>query len=94
VLAVADFGGGIPSNVRSSLDDRLSGAEETMRRAFTQGNTTTKQIYGPRGMGLDLLKEFVRLNSGKLEIYSHDGYVCIDNTGQIYENFPVFSKEP
>jgi len=89
VLAVADFGVGIPSNVRSNVCDRLSGAE-TMRWAFTRGNTTANQIYGPRGMGLDLLKEFVRLNGGKLEIYSHDGYARIDSTGEIYENLPVF----
>ena len=92
VLAVADFGVGIPSNVRSSVDDRLSGAE-TMRWAFTRGNTTAKQIYGPRGMGLDLLKEFVRLNGGKLEIYSHDGYARIDSSGEIYENLQAFLKE-
>jgi hypothetical protein len=36
--------------------------------------------------GLDLLKEFVRLNQGKLEIYSNDGYAIVDKDGERYEN--------
>ena len=32
-----------------------------------------------RGLGLDLLKEFIRLNNGKLEVYTNKGYALIDN---------------
>lgn len=34
----------------------------------------------------DLLKEFVRLNQGKLEIYSNDGYAIVDKDGERFEN--------
>ncbi|MBL1265870.1 ATP-binding protein [Candidatus Methylomicrobium oryzae] len=88
-LAVADFGVGIPSKVRFQEGEAFAGAD-AMRWAFTRGNSTARQIHGPRGMGLDLLKEFVRVNRGRLEIYSHDGYACIDSTGEMYENLPVF----
>jgi len=42
-----------------------------------------------RGLGLDLLKEFVRLNQGKMEVYSNEGYVVIDQYGERFENRPV-----
>jgi hypothetical protein len=89
MLAVADFGVGIPSNVRFHRSEALDGAE-TMRWAFTRGHSTKPQSQWPRGMGLDLLKEFVRVNCGRLEIYSHDGYARIDSSGETYENLPVF----
>ncbi len=38
-----------------------------------------------RGMGLDRLKEFVRLNQGCLEVFSHDGYARIDRQTERYE---------
>jgi len=37
-------------------------------------------------MGLDLLKEFIRVNHGKLEVYSNEGYGLIDEHGERYEN--------
>ncbi len=41
-----------------------------------------------RGMGLDLLKESVRLNKGCLEVFSHDGYARIDEKEERYETRP------
>jgi len=38
-----------------------------------------------RGMGLDLLREFIRLNKGRLEVFSHDGYAKIDEKEEKYE---------
>lgn len=40
-------------------------------------------------MGLDLLKEFIRLNHGKLELYSNEGYGVIDSAGEHFENLSM-----
>lgn len=77
-LTVVDFGCGIPGNVRTFLKrESLSGAE-ALQWAFRRG-TTTKQVGIARGMGLDLLKEFVNVNRGKVEVFSHDAYAVIDS---------------
>ncbi|MCB2264313.1 MAG: hypothetical protein LGR52_15440 [Candidatus Thiosymbion ectosymbiont of Robbea hypermnestra] len=75
MLSVVDFGQGIPAKIRGffqryigkDLVARLTGAS-CLRWAFQAGNTT--KVGEPGGSGLDLLKEFIRLNQGKLEIYS------------------------
>jgi len=91
ILSVVDFGQGIPGKVRSFLRQhadeelvlRLTGAS-CLRWAFQAGNST--KVGEPGGSGLDLLKEFVRLNQGKLEVYSNEGYAIIDKDGERYEN--------
>lgn len=90
-LAVADFGVGIPSNVRLHLGQpELSGAD-ALRWAFQRGTTTSRRLAGPRGVGLDLLKELVRKTNGTMLVYSHDGSVRIDQRGETYENaLPFF----
>ena len=88
-LSVVDFGQGIPAKVRNYLSsDSRAGqlaAAGCLRWAFQRGNSTD-QAGVARGLGLDLLKEFVRLNQGKLEVYSNEGYVVIDKNGERFEN--------
>lgn len=72
-LTVMDFGVGIPSNVRRFTSRPALRASTAMKWAFEQGTTTNPVGGRPRGMGLDLLKEFVRLNHGALTVLSHDG---------------------
>ncbi len=89
-LTVIDFGVGIPSNVRYFLfkvDQRFQSlpAANCLKWAFQRG-TTTKPNGASRGMGLDLLKEFVKINKGKLEIFSHEGYAMIDEKQEIFMN--------
>ena len=91
ILSVVDFGQGVPAKVRSFLRQhaeenlvaKLSGAR-CLRWAFQAGNTT--KVGEPGGSGLDLLKEFVRINQGKLEVYSNEGYAIVDRDGERYEN--------
>jgi len=92
ILTVVDFGRGIPATVRTFLRNyvdenlvaSLTGAA-CLRWAFERGNTTC--IGGvARGLGLDLLKEFVRINQGKLEVYSNEGYALIDKDGERFTN--------
>jgi uncharacterized membrane protein len=60
-----------------------------MRWAFVRGTSTARSL-SPRGIGLDLLKDFIRKNGGQLEIYSHDGYARIDAAAENYQNLPVY----
>jgi hypothetical protein len=92
ILSVVDFGRGIPTNVRTFLsqyvaDDlvtRLNGAN-CLKWAFQRGNSTSTGNVA-RGLGLDLLKEFISLNKGMMEIYSNEGYAVIDRNGERFEN--------
>lgn len=89
ILSVVDFGQGIAANVRNYLitDPRAANLSSAacLHWAFQQG-TTTRPNSAPRGVGLDLLKDFIRVNHGKLEVYSNEGYGIIDHTGERFEN--------
>lgn len=89
ILSVADFGQGIAANVRNYLRSDARAAQLTsascLKWAFQEG-TTTKPNGIRRGIGLELLKDFVRLNHGTLEAYSNDGYARIDDSEERYVN--------
>lgn len=82
-LSIVDFGVGIPSNVRSFKVNDFApeelAAANCMKWAFQRGTSTNpgKPGQGARGLGLDLLQDFVRLNGGRLEMFSHEGYASI-----------------
>ncbi|WP_449426847.1 hypothetical protein [Rhodanobacter umsongensis] len=83
-LVVADFGVGIPHNAEQAIGEPVSG-EEAMRWAFTEGNTTLAltQRY-PRGLGLTLLSDLVKLNDGCLELFSYSGHSRVTSNGQSF----------
>jgi hypothetical protein len=96
-LTLVDFGIGIPANVRGYLKrvrpdlpaERLK-AEDCLKWAF-QRMTTTKPGKTGRGVGLDLLKSFIKVNHGILTVYSNDGYAVITEGQELYKSFsPVF----
>jgi len=88
-LSAIDFGLGIPAKIRNFVgtDSRAQSlpSDACLRWAFTRGKSTCTGGVA-RGLGLDLLKEFIRVNQGKLEIYSNDGYALVDKDGERYEN--------
>ena len=90
-LAIVDFGVGIPSNVRMFHSSRYAPEDlssiSCMKWAFQRG-TSTKP--GGRGIGLDLLREFVQKNGGRLEMFSHEGYVCVADGRVSYAERPTF----
>ena len=92
-LTVVDFGVGIPSNVRYFFKDdprfQSLNAASCLKWAFQRG-TTTKPNGTSRGMGLDLLKDFVQVNKGRLEIFSHDGYAIINSEREQFVNRTTF----
>lgn len=75
-LTVVDFGIGIPANVRAFVQRSTIPAHAAMQWAF-KPETTTKPNGVGRGIGLDLLKRFVQMNNGRMEVYSHDGNAVI-----------------
>ena len=89
-LAVVDFGVGIPANVREywrghPIAEQLTAAQ-CLRWAFQRGASTKTEITTRRGIGLVLLKEFVNINRGTLEVYSQDGYALIEDGKEKFNN--------
>jgi len=88
-LTVVDFGFGIPQNVRVFKMNPKITAKAALEWAFQRGTTTKPNGMG-RGLGLDLLKNFVKVNKGQIEVFSHGGHALIDENIEIYSNLEVF----
>lgn len=90
-LTIADFGVGIPANVQRFLGSPDLAPAEAIRWALQSGNTTYLR-QAPRGLGLDLLRSFVKTNGGLLDVFSGGGYVRIgkdsDRFGNMTHTFP------
>lgn len=71
-MTIVDMGQTIKSNVNDYLHTNLSGSE-AIEWALAYGNTT-KTGNIPGGLGLDIIFEFIKLNKGKIQIVSSDGY--------------------
>jgi signal transduction histidine kinase len=82
-LTAVDFGVGIPGNVRAFRGDQSIAAHLAMNWAFQRGTTTRPGSAGG-GIGLDLLKELVRLNGGALSVFSHEGYAVLFSQAERY----------
>lgn len=96
-LSLIDFGMGIPANVRGYLKkvrpdlpaERLK-AGDCLKWAFQRMTTTRPGLIG-RGVGLDLLKSFIRVNGGTMQVYSNDGFAEITPDRETYNSFfPTF----
>lgn len=73
-FTIVDLGNTIKQNVNNFLNTDKTG-EEAILWAITENNTTKpKENKIPGGLGMKLIREFVRLNKGKLQIASADGY--------------------
>lgn len=71
-FSVADLGVGICRNIKDSIGLDLL-PEDAIAWA-TEGSNTTKRGQIPGGLGLKLLKEFIDLNGGRIQIVSDAGY--------------------
>jgi hypothetical protein len=71
-FSVTDLGIGIRRNVNEITGGDLS-AVDAITWA-TEGNNTTKRGNIPGGLGLKILKEFIDLNGGCIQIVSDDGF--------------------
>lgn len=71
-ITIVDMGKTIKANVNEYLKQKLSGSE-TIEWAIQYGHTTkTGNISG--GLGLDIIFDFIKLNNGKIQMMSSDGY--------------------
>jgi len=81
-FTIVDLGNTIKSNVNTYLNDTLSGTA-AIEWAIEENHTTKpKEGNIPGGLGLQIIIEFVKLNKGKLQIVSSDGYWEI-NKGEV-----------
>ena len=71
-ITIVDMGQTIKANVNQFLSTPKSGSEAIIW-ALKYGNTT-KTGNIPGGLGLDSILEFIKLNKGKVQIVSSDGY--------------------
>jgi hypothetical protein len=83
-LTILDFGVGIPHNVRTFRDDHTPSAQKAIEWSLRKGNSTRPLPDTARGLGLDGMSRFIRVNKGKLQIYSHDGYVKLSQNPPKY----------
>lgn len=71
-FTIVDLGVTIKRNVVGFLEKDLTG-REAISWSVKEGNTT-RQGTIPGGLGLSLIREFLKINSGKIQIVSADGY--------------------
>jgi hypothetical protein len=70
-FSIADLGVGMREKVRRHLGREI-GADEAIAWAM-EGNTT-RTGGRPGGLGLRLIREFIKLNGGRIVVVSSDGY--------------------
>ncbi len=89
-FTISDAGIGIRENVRRYTRRKVNSCN-AIKWAMTEGHTT-KSGSQPGGLGLKLLKDFVQLNQGKLQIVSNFGYYEFNADGDSCDkmdyNFP------
>ncbi len=82
-FSISDAGIGIRDNVRRYTGNPKVNSLNAIRWALTEGKTTKKDQ--PGGLGLKLIKEFIEINGGKLQIVSRFGYYEFSSNGEIFE---------
>ena len=80
-FTIADAGVGIRENVRRYTRDAKMNSCTAIQWALVEGHTTKTEQ--PGGLGLKLLKEFICMNNGKLQIVSRYGYYEFSANGEL-----------
>jgi len=84
-MTIVDMGRTIKSNVNEYLRSNKSGSE-AIQWALVEGHTTKTEDV-PGGLGLNIIFEFIKLNKGKVQIISSDGYWEYNENNTISELF-------
>ena len=71
-FTIVDRGIGIKEKIRKEIGKKMQG-DEAIAWALEERNTTRKGDI-PGGLGLKLIKEFIKLNEGRIQIVSNDGF--------------------
>lgn len=83
-FTIVDTGIGFREKINRSFGSNLS-AMQAIKWAVQDKKTTKKGISG--GIGLAVLKEFVGMNKGKMQIVSNNGFYQFDIEGEILNLF-------
>lgn len=87
-FTVVDLGDTIRKNVREFLNNKIA-AKKAIEWAAFKGNTTrTGNI--PGGLGFSLIRDFLKLNNGVIQIVSSNGYWQDKNDTIFVEDFPKY----
>ena len=81
-FTIVDLGNTIKANVNSFLKKEWS-ASATIQWAV-EGSNTTKTGNTPGGLGLKIIRDFLKMNKGKIQIVSGDGYWHLDKNSRIF----------
>lgn len=81
-FTIVDYGNTIKSKVNSFLNANMS-ASETIAWAVDKANTT-KEGDTPGGLGLKVIRKFLQLNRGEIQIVSANGYWCQDKNNNTF----------
>lgn len=80
-FTIADAGVGIRENVRRYTGKPKLSSCKAIEWAMTEGHTT-KIGNQPGGLGLKLIKDFIQMNGGKIQVVSRFGYYEFSANGQ------------
>jgi hypothetical protein len=84
-FTIVDMGKTIKTNVNEYLKTSYSGAD-AIEWALQSGHTTkTGNVSG--GLGLEIIFEFIKLNKGRIQIVSSDGYLEYYNDNMEKKSF-------
>lgn len=72
-LTFFDSGVGICKRVRDRFPS-IENDRAAIYWAVQKGNSTLSETEGPRGLGLYLLRDFLKANGGQLHLYANQGY--------------------
>ncbi len=78
-FTITDTGKGFKNNIDERFKSNLS-AEKAIQWATNLGYSTKTNVSG--GLGLAILKEFIKLNKGKFQIVSDRGFYQFDKAGE------------
>lgn len=82
-FTIVDTGIGFAKRIKKDFDMEIS-SSEAIKWAMVEGHTTKQNVSG--GLGLALLKEFITLNKGKIQIISGDAFY------ELYDNSEKMQK--
>lgn len=80
-FTIVDMGQGFKNLINNRFNSSLSSIQ-AIKWAIKDGNTTKTDVSG--GLGLSLLTEFIKLNKGKFQIISDDGFYEVGETEKAY----------
>lgn len=83
-FTIVDTGIGFKEKINQRFNSSLS-AIQAIKWAVQDKKTTKEGISG--GIGLAVLREFVKMNKGKMQIISNEGFYQYDQGGEVTKTF-------